>query len=266
MKLVVMLLRLYLGIVICFCVIVNQTLAQKKTEIRVAAAADVQFVLNELIVMFQERERGITITPIFGSSGHLFAQIRSGAPFDVFFSADTTYPAQLFREGLTSESPRHYARGRLVLWLHSKLGNGESKTLGNLTVLQRPDIRKIVMANPEHAPYGKRARECLQYHRLWELVQSKMVTAENVAQAATYAQMGNVQAALLPLSLVIVSELQRLGSYYLIPEFTHAALIQSVAQLRRGAAPIEQTQRWLQFCRSPEARVIFERYGFIVAF
>jgi len=232
--------------------------AQPRERLLVAAASSLGPVMEELTSDFASRHPGLDVRLSLGSSGKLYHQIVQGAPFDLFYSADTWYPQQLVNAGKTSGPARVYARGRLVLWSKTL----DAETLGP-EVLNDPGVKRIALANPQHAPYGMRAREFLQARELWEPLKPKLVFGENIAQAAQFAQTGNAQVGLLALSLMASPELRDLGRYWLIPESEHRPLEKGYVVLTPAADKSAQ-RLFTDYITSPEARTIYERYGFAV--
>src|SRR5262249_40875647 len=152
-------------------------------EIRVAAASDLQFALQDLATRF-EKESGKKLTLIFGSSGNFFAQIQNGAPFDIFFSANLAYPKKLEAAGLIEPGTYYeYATGKLVLWVPSRSQLDINSGLRSLT---NPAVRKIAIANPQHAPYGQAAIAALRKENLYDKVSDKLVLGENISQTASF--------------------------------------------------------------------------------
>lgn len=225
-------------------------------KITVAAAADLKFALEEIVVLFNKSHPADKVETVYGSSGKFHTQIQQGAPYDLYFSADIAYPRALAAEGLAASAVQAYAIGRIVLW--RPLPDMEKMTLSDL---DDPAIRKIAIANPKHAPYGKRAEEALRSAGLWDKVEPKLVYGENVAQTAQFVQTGNAQAGIIALSLALSPEMSKQGSYALIPEKLHQPLEQGFIITRRAANnPLALT--FTRFVMSREARAIMERYGF----
>src|SRR5579863_6339673 len=167
-------------------------------ELRVAAAADLQFVFQQVSARFQ-KETGHAVQLTFGSSGNFFSQIQNGAPFDMFFSADVDYPAKLEAAGLAEPgSLSRYAAGRIVLWVRK---NSPIDVKEGLQALTDSRARKISIANPEHAPYGRAAVAALRHENLYDEVRGRFVLGENISQAATFVESGNADAGILALSL-----------------------------------------------------------------
>lgn len=225
-------------------------------RITVAAAADLKYALEEILVEFRRANPGEEIETSYGSSGKFHTQIRQGAPFDLFLSADIDYPRQLAKEGLAAAPAIPYAVGRIALWSIAR--DARRMTLADLA---DPGIRKIAIANPKHAPYGKRAEEALRAAGVWSQVESRLVMGENIAQVAQFVQSGNADAGIIALSLALHQELAARGSHALIPEGLHQPLEQGFIITRRAAAnPL--AQRFADFMGSPAARRILVRWGF----
>ena len=241
-------------IFVCLLIVGNAAHAEEKLTI--AAAADLKFALDEIVVLFKGAHPAAQIETIYGSSGNFSTQIRQGAPYDIYFSADIAYPRALKAEGFGSSEVQAYGIGRIVLWSPSR--DAGKMTLADLT---DPSIRKIAIANPRHAPYGKRAEEALKAAGVWEKVEHKLVYGENIAQTAQYVQSGNAQVGIIALSLALSPELARQGGYALIPDKLHQPLEQGFIITKRAAAnPLAQA--FARFMTGKEARAIMTRYGF----
>lgn len=224
----------------------------------IAAASDLVFCVEELHSKFIQKHPDAEVKVSIGSSGNFFAQIRNGAPFDIFLSADMAFPKMLVEEDLAvRESLTPYAVGRLVLWTTRPsvdVGKG-------LAVIAGEEVAKVAIANPEHAPYGRAARETLERKQLWGAAKTKLVVGENIAQTAQFVQTGNADVGLVALSLVMAPTLANVGTWKEIPADLHAPLEQGAVITRRGAEhPLSQT--YIEFLRSREAREIFDRFGF----
>lgn len=231
--------------------------AQKKL-IRVAAASDLQTVMPAIAAAFEE-ETGTHAQLIFGSSGSFFAQIQNGAPFDLFFSADSEFPTRLIQNGRAE--PRSlvpYALGRLVLWLPPKSKCDLQAEKWNC--LLKPDVAKVAIANPAHAPYGRAALQALHAAHFYEQVRPKLVFGENISQAAQFAQSGNAQAGLLS-NTYAQSTAMRDGKQWEIPSDSYPPIEQSVVILK-GAADKSAAQDFVQFVTKGRGRAILEKAGF----
>jgi len=225
-------------------------------EISIAAASDLKFCMDEIIVAFKSGHAEAVVNVTFGSSGNFAAQIREGAPFDLFFSADSEYPRALAEDGFAASPPVPYAVGRIVLW--SATVDASKMTLADLA---RPEIAKIAIANPQHAPYGKRAEQALRASGLWDQVQQKLVLGENIAQTAQFVQSGNAQAGIIALSLALNPELAGKGGYYLIPDTLHEPLQQAFLVTRR-AADNELAKAFADYMQGGDARKLMVHHGF----
>ncbi|MDE2118043.1 MAG: molybdate ABC transporter substrate-binding protein [Betaproteobacteria bacterium] len=250
--------RLAVRVLIFVCLLVAGQTAHAGEKIAIAAAADLKFALDEIVVLFKKAHPADQIETIYGSSGKFHTQIQQGAPYDLYFSADIAYPRALKAEGLSSSEVQTYGVGRIVLW-------SPPRDAGNMTLndLAGPTFQKIAIANPLHAPYGKRAEEALKAAGVWEKMQSKLVYGENVAQAAQFVQSGNAQVGIIALSLALSPELAKHGSYALISDKLHQSLEQGFIVTRR-AADNALAREFARFMSSKEARAIMTRYGFVL--
>ena len=229
-------------------------------SLAVAAASDLQPVLPEVGKRF-ERETKIPVTTTFGSSGNFFAQIQNGAPFDLFLSADVEYPGRLEDAGFAVKgSLTEYAVGRIVLWTRKDSGVNVSMGFG---ILASPRVRRIAIANPEHAPYGRAAVAALEHERLYQELKGKLVLGENVSQAAQFVQSGNADAGILALSLAKAPPLRSAGTMYEIPDDWYRPIIQGAVVLESSRQK-EAAKQFLAFLRRPEIARIFEQAGFAV--
>ncbi len=224
----------------------------------IAAASDLRTVFPDLVAGF-ERETGIKATVTFGSSGNFLAQIQNGAPFDMFFSADIDYPRQLGASGHADASTLYqYATGRIVLWTRKDSGIDVS---GGLNVLLDSRVRRIAIANPKVAPYGRAAEAALRSAKLLDAVQSKLVHGDNTGQTAQLADSGNANVAILPLALALGTGLATSGTHFEIPASAHPPIAQGAiimtASKNRAAA-----ERFLAYLKGPQAQSILRKYGF----
>lgn len=227
-------------------------------KITIAAAADLKFAMDEIVTGFKKSQPGHEVAVVYGSSGKFHTQIRQGAPFDLFFSADIAFPRELARQGLAASDVKSYAVGRIVLWSNSL--DATKMTLANLADAK---ITRIAIANPKHAPYGKRAEEALQASGVWNTVQSKLVFGENIAHTAQFVQTGNAQVGILALSLAVNPELAGKGSYYLIPDTMHKPLEQGYIITRLGGdKPL--AGKFADYMGTKQVRAVMTKYGFVL--
>ena len=230
-------------------------------QLRAAAASDLQFAMKDLAARY-EAQSGQALAITYGSSGNFATQIENGAPFDLFFSADISYPQKLIEGGLAERQTLYsYAFGRLVLWAPSDAHLHLAEK--GLSVLVDPQIRKIAIANPEHAPYGRAAVAVLQKAGLYEQVKSKLVFGENISQAAQFVQSGNAQVGFVALSLAI-SPAMSTGDRWLVPAELHPPLEQAAVVIRASNNK-SAAAKFLDFVKSAAGREILARYGFTTA-
>jgi molybdate transport system substrate-binding protein len=224
--------------------------------ITIAAAADLKYVLDSLVVIFNRQHPQTRATVVYGSSGKFYEQLSHDAPFDLFFSADSDYPRRLQQAGRTASAPQVYALGRLVLW--SKKLDPSAKGINTLLA---PQVRRIAIANPAHAPYGRKAEEVLRQYKLYDQVKSKLVLGENIGQTAQYAATGAADVGVLAYSLALSPELRQAGRFYLISATAHTPLQQSYVVLKRASGNPTATA-FAVFMASPVAKQALKKYGF----
>ena len=227
-------------------------------QIIVATAANVQYVMKELKTEF-EKETGKEIQIVVSSSGKLTAQIREGAPFDVFVSADTKYPEEIFKKGGSDAKPKIYAYGTLALW---SLSIPENEL--NLKVLATDKVKKIAVPNPKMAPYGEAAEQALKKENLLEPLKSKIVYGESIAQAAQYITTGSVEAGFTALSVILAPEMKGKGYYTIVDSTSYKPIAQAALLLRHSdnSPKKETSQKFYDFLFSQKAKAIFKKYGY----
>ena len=227
-------------------------------NLTVAAASDLQAALPVIASQF-ERDTGQRVALTFGSSGNFFTQIQNGAPFDVFLSADSDYPRRLEQAGLAERgSLAQYATGRLVLWTRTDSG---VDVRGGLGVLSEARVRKIAIANPAHAPYGRAAVAALRQAGIYERVEAKLVFGENISQAAQFVESGNADAGILALSLALGPTLRSVGAYVEIPSTLHPPIEQAAVVLAASKQkPL--ARQFVAALTQPEAARILRTFGF----
>lgn len=234
--------------------------APEKPVVVVGAATNFVHVLAALNGEFQRLNPGYTIRSTAAASGTLFAQIQHGAPYDVFLSADTDYPRQLVAAGLGDASTlRTFARGRLVAWT-TRPGVDPADIPG---WAQSAVIRKIAIAQPKTAPYGRAAQRVLEAAGIWRQVQGKIVQGENIAQAAQFVETGHAEAGLVALSLVLASKATPQGRWVEIPpaRFDGISLDHAVV-LTMGGARNAAARRYVEFLTGAAAQSILRQAGY----
>jgi molybdate transport system substrate-binding protein len=225
----------------------------------IAAASDLKFALEEVAARYRQ-ETGTSVRLVFGSSGNLSTQILNGAPFDVFLSADESLTKKIHFAGLSDDAGQVFGRGRLVLYLpKGSQVKADSQLAGLEQALKTGVIKRLAIANPDHAPYGHRAMQALKNSGLWAVAQPALVLGENVSQAASFVATGNAQAGLIAWSLVAAPPLSQDGHFVLVAETLHDPLIQSMILMKKAQAPARAFFGYLQQDRS---KAIFARYGF----
>ena len=224
----------------------------------VAAASDLVHCIDELGASFQKEAPGTEVKVSTGASGNFFAQIKRGAPFDVFLSADMDYPRKLAQEGAAdAASLAPYAVGRLAVWTL----DARFDVRQGMRMFADPRLTRAAIANPDVAPYGRAARAALVHHGVWDGVRGKLVIGDNVAQAAQFVQTGNAQLGIVSLATVLSPRLKGVGRYYLVPEEGIAPTDQRAMVPKRGHAS-PSAARFVRFLHSAAARAILARSGF----
>jgi len=227
-------------------------------EIAIAAASDLNFAIKELIAEY-EKKSGHHVKLSLGSSGNFYAQLKQGAPFDLYFSADIAYPKKLEDAGLTVPgSVYRYAIGRIVLWAPK---NSSLDVTKGLTVLRDSGVRKIAIANPKHAPYGRAAVAAMEHEKVYEDVKDRLVLGENISQAAQFIESGACDVGIIALSLALAPTMKSAGSYWPIPADSHPPLEQGAVILKQSKNQ-ELTRQFLEFMKGPQGQEIMTRYGF----
>jgi molybdate transport system substrate-binding protein len=228
-------------------------------EITVAAAADLNYALRDIAKGFTATT-GTQVKLSFGSSGNFYSQIANGAPYDLFFSADSEYPKKLANSGrIDSSSLRTYAIGHLVLWVANS-SSLDPQTL-KMDLLTSDAVQRIAIANPQHAPYGRAAMAALEHFGLKDKLSPKLVMGENISQAAQFVQSGNAQAGLIALSLALSPAMREAGKYWELPADSYPELKQ-VAGVVSASKSKPAAQAFLNYVTSAEGRAILQQYGF----
>ena len=258
------LVRSFCCALVAACLLLSTTSgwAQEKKgspELVVAAAADLSTALKEIGDGF-ERKTGVKVKLSFGASGALTQQIQNGAPFDLFFSADMDYPRQLIAAGAADEASLYqYAVGKLVLWVPADSSlDLEHK---GMNVLLDPSVKKIAIANPQHAPYGRAAVAALKHAGVYDHVADRLVLGENVSQAAQFVESGNAQAGFVALAHAVAPGMRGKGKYWEVPVEFYPPLAQGVVVLSRSQHKKDATE-FLGYIKTKEAVEVLRKYGF----
>jgi len=230
-------------------------------DLTIAAASDLNFAFKELVSDFEKRT-GTHVKLSLGSSGNLFSQIQNGAPFDLYLSADIRFPQRLAKTGhAVAGSLYQYAVGRIVVWVPRRSLLPVEK-LG-MEVLLDPSIRKIAIANPKHAPYGRAAVAAMQHAKIYDRVKDKLVLGENISQAAQFVESGAADIGIIALSLAIATTMKEAGRYWEVPLNAYPSLEQGAILLKSGKNP-EGARAFLVFLQGTEGQTIMHKYGFIL--
>lgn len=246
--------RLIAACLLVFCA----TSPVRAEDVAVAAASDLNFAIKELIGAF-EKQTGHHVKLSLGSSGNFFAQLQQGAPFDLYFSADIGYPRKLEEAGLTVPGSLYrYAVGRVVLWAPKSSPLDVSK---GLTLLREPTIKKIAIANPKHAPYGRAAVAAMEHAQVYADVKDRLVLGENISQAAQFIESGACDVGIIALSLALAPAMKSAGTYWQIPAEAHPPLEQGAVILKQSKNQ-DTARQFLAFMQGPQGQEIMTRYGF----
>lgn len=229
-------------------------------EITVAAAADLQFAMQDIAAQFQ-KQTGKSVKVTYGSSGNFYQQLQNGAPFDMFFSANVDYARKLDTAGLTEPGSLYpYATGKIVLWVPKESKLDISKGISSLL---DPAVKKIAIANPEHAPYGQAAVAALKKENIYDKVSGKLVLGENISQAATFVVSGAADAGVVALALAVSPNIKDKGRYVEIPADEYPPIEQACVILK-SAKDKETARKFLEFIKTPAVADTLRSYGFSV--
>ncbi len=243
---------------VALAVIVILARVSAAQEIKVAAAADLQFALKDIAARF-EKESGKTVTLTFGSSGNFFAQLQNGAPFDVFFSANLDYPKKLETAGLVEPGTYYeYGTGRIVIWVPN---DSKLDVSSGLRGLLKPDIKKIAIANPQHAPYGQAAVSALKEEGVYDKVSEKFVLGENISQTASFVVSGAADVGIVALSLALGPNMKNKGRFVEVPAADYPPIQQACVVLKSSSAKAA-SREFVQFMQRPQTRELLRSYGF----
>jgi molybdate transport system substrate-binding protein len=248
-------------LVAAFAVCVVPAPAAGAQKLTVAAAADLRFALDELVLQFRAAHPAEDLAITYGSSGNFFAQIQNGAPFDVFLSADVDYPRRLVAASLASKDSLFlYGAGRIVVWVPA--GSPLDPAALGIHALEAASVRHIAIANPQHAPYGRAAVAALRSLGVYDRVAPKLVLGENIAQAFEFVESGAAEVGIVALSLALAPAARTHGRYWEVPQEAYPKIEQGGVILSR--APAGPAARFRAFLLSEEARRILKQYGFSV--
>jgi len=245
-------------ILITFLAIISICQFCAAQSITVAAAADLQSAMQEVAERFH-KETGKDVKLIYGSSGNFFQQIQNGAPFDMFFSANLDYPKKLEAAGLSEPGSYYeYAKGKIVLWVPK---DSTLDLSSGLQALLNPSIKKIAIANPQHAPYGQAAVAAMQKAGIYDKVKDKLVLGENISQTASFVVSGSTDAGIVALSLALSPNMKDKGRYAEIPAAQYPPSEQACIILNSSKNK-EKAKQFLSLIKTAEITETLRRYGF----
>lgn len=227
--------------------------------ITVAAASNLKYALDDISREFT-KETGIDVKPIFGASGKLTQQIMSGAPYDLFLSADVEFPSKLVNSGFTTTPAQVYAYGSLVLWSNTNidLSNG-------ISTLSHPKIKKIAIANPKTAPYGIEAMNAMRYYKVDNRITSKIITAESISQVGAYVTTKSVDVGFIAKSIVLSPEMKNVGKWIDIDPKAYHPIDQAMVGLKSGSVENQiAAKKFFAFMSSSKAQSILKANGYTV--
>jgi molybdate transport system substrate-binding protein len=228
-------------------------------QLSIAAAADLKFALDDLIKDYEGKNPTTKVNVTYGSSGNFFAQFQSGAPFDLFFSADVTYPRKLAEMGLGADHVFLYAIGRIVIWVPKDSPVAVEK-LG-IKALLEPSVRKIAIANPEHAPYGRAAVAAMKTFNVYDQVAPRLVYGENIGQTAQFVQSGAADVGILALSLAVAPKMRDAARFWQVPLYAYP-LIEQGGIILKSSKNLVMARAFRDFVLGDHGREVLERYGF----
>ncbi|MFY0568515.1 molybdate ABC transporter substrate-binding protein [Archangium lansingense] len=235
------------------------TRSEQKRTLTIAAASDLKFALDELLEEFRAKQPGTEVQVTYGSSGNFLAQLSNGAPFDVFLSADVAYPRKLAEQGLVADEVFLYAVGRIVVWVPK--GSPLHVEQRGMEALREPAARRIAIANPQHAPYGRAAEAAMKSLGVYDALKDKLVLGENIAQTAQFVQSGAADAGVIALALALAPAMKERGSYWEVPLEAYPRMEQGGAILKKAKDP-ELARQFRDYLLGTEGNALLKRYGF----
>jgi molybdate transport system substrate-binding protein len=249
----------FLNIFISAAILLVTVSTAQAEPLTVAVAANVKFVFDELKAEFK-KSSGVDVNGVFASSGKITAEIKSGAPYDVFMSADMEFPEALHKEGYAVAAPKAYARGVLVLWTLQPLDLKQG-----LEVLKNPAVKKVAMANPKLAPYGAEAMHALEHFKLRAAVEPKLIYGESIAQVNQYIDTQAVEIGFTAKSVVLAPQMRGRGTWIEVPRDSYQPIEQGIVLLKHGnETNAVAAKQFMEFMASARARGILEKFGYVL--
>ena len=230
---------------------------EEKDKLRIATAANMQFAIKEIVSEF-DKKYGLKSEIILGSSGKLTAQIKEGAPYDIFLSANMKYPNELYNSNFSIDKPLIYAHGKLVIWSFSK-------QISSVQDIESIDFEKIAIANPKNAPYGIASLEFLKSFEFYEGIKSKLVYGESISQVNQFVFSKAADAGFTSKSVVLSTDLKHQGNWIEIDENKHSPIQQGIIILKNAKSKLELAKKFSDFIFSKEGKTILEKYGYSIS-
>lgn len=230
---------------------------RKNDKLIIATAANMQFAVKEIIKQFSE-QTGVGCEIVVGSSGKLTAQIKEGAPYDVFISADMKYPKELFNSGFTNEKAKTYAYGKLVLWTMN------DEIIPSIDSLTSKNIKHIAIANPKMAPYGIAAKESLEYYNIFDKIESKLVFGESISQTNRFITSNAAQIGLTAKSVVLSPQMKGKGNWIEIDTKTYSPIAQGIVILKNKRNNSEKANQFYNFIFSNKGKNVLINFGYLI--
>ncbi|MBQ4822121.1 molybdate ABC transporter substrate-binding protein [Aquimarina sp. MMG016] len=248
--------KFHLVIIILVAALFSACQQESSDHITIATAANMQFAIKELTKTFAT-QTGIDCDLVISSSGKLTAQIKEGAPYDIFISADMRYPKKVYDSGFSMNPPKIYAYGRLVLW------TAQDTIQLSMNTLRDPNINHIAIANPKTAPYGKAAIEVLQQWNIYDTIKDKLVYGESIAQVNQFVMSKSAEVGFTAESVILAPEIKEKGHWMKVGEAGHQPIIQGVVLIDHEDAHPEAI-KFYEFLFSAKAKEILEDFGYLV--
>jgi molybdate transport system substrate-binding protein len=248
----------FVGIALFAFACSRQTASPSTTsgQVRIAAAASLKPILPDLIAAFSKTNPDVSITATYGASGNFYSQLVNAAPYDLFLSADLSYPQKLSDAGLTAAGPREYAAGRLVIWTLKSSG----LDISSLKVVSDLRVKKLAIASPAHAPYGRAAQRALEAAKIIDVVRDKLVLGESVEQAATFVRTGAAEVGILSKSQAVSSPMKDEGVFTDIPDALYDPISHG-GVIMKSSPNAAAAEAFLAFVTGPEGQAILGRSG-----
>ncbi|GAA3520010.1 molybdate ABC transporter substrate-binding protein [Aquimarina addita] len=246
-----------IGFLLSLFLICTSCYQEDKEVITIATSANMQFAIEEITKAFTKKT-GLSCTLVIGSSGKLTAQIKEGAPYDIFVAANMKYPNEIHKSGLAADIPKIYALGQLVLW------SVDTEVPTSIRQLTHRNIHHIALANPKTAPYGEAAVQVLQQARMYDSVIDKLVYGESIAQTNQFIISKSAEIGFTAKSVVMSPRMKGKGVWVELDKNTYSPIDQGVVAIKSTEEHMKRSEKFYDFLFSSEAREILEDFGYLV--